>query len=51
LNERDYVDPQDIQAVACDVLRHRVILSYEAEAEGVTCDRFIHELLQRVAVP
>jgi MoxR-like ATPase len=51
LNDRDYVDPQDIQAVACDVLRHRIILSYEAEAEGVTPDRFVHELLQRVAVP
>jgi len=51
LNERDYVDPQDVQAVACEVLRHRIILSYEAEAEGVTSDRFIHELLQRVAVP
>jgi MoxR-like ATPase len=51
LNDRDYVDPQDIQAVAHDVLRHRVILSYEAEAEGVTSDRFIDELLQRVAVP
>jgi MoxR-like ATPase len=51
LNDRDYVDPQDIQAVAHDVLRHRIILSYEAEAEGVTSDRFIDELLQRVAVP
>jgi MoxR-like ATPase len=51
LHGRDYVDPQDIQAVACEVLRHRIILSYEAEAEGVTSDRFIHELLQRVAVP
>jgi MoxR-like ATPase len=51
LNARDYVDPQDIQAVAYDVLRHRIILSYEAEAEGVTSDRFINELLQRVAVP
>ncbi|WP_455235286.1 AAA family ATPase [Thiogranum longum] len=51
LHGRDYVDPQDIQALAFEVLRHRIILSYEAEAEGITRDRFIAELLQRVAVP
>jgi len=38
---RDYVDPDDIQSIAYDVLRHRIILSYEAEAEGVTPDMFI----------
>lgn len=43
--------PDDIQSVAFDVLRHRIILSYEAEAEGVTTDRFINELIHRVAVP
>ena len=48
---RDYVDPEDIQAVAYDVLRHRIILSYEAEAEGISRDDFITTLLQRVAVP
>ena len=51
LHKRDFVSPEDIQAVAHDVLRHRIILSYEAEAEGITRDRFIDELLQRVAVP
>ena len=51
LDERDYVNPDDIQAIAFDVLRHRVILSYEAEAEGITPDSFIHELITRVAVP
>ncbi len=51
LSGRDYVDPEDIQAVAYDVLRHRIILRYEAEAEGITADRFIELLLQRVAVP
>ncbi|MDT8387107.1 MAG: MoxR family ATPase [Thiogranum sp.] len=51
LRGRDYVDPEDIQAVAYDVMRHRIILSYEAEAEGITRDHFIGELLQRVAVP
>ncbi|MGX2041859.1 AAA family ATPase [Methylocaldum sp. MU1018] len=48
---RDYVTPEDIQSVAPDVLRHRLILSYEAEAEGVSADRVIQELLRRVAVP
>ncbi len=48
---RDYVDPGDIQAIAFDVLRHRVILSYEAEAEGITPDHFIQELISRIAVP
>jgi MoxR-like ATPase len=48
---RDYVDPDDIQSIAFDVLRHRIILSYEAEAEGVTPDIFIRELISRIAVP
>ena len=48
---RDYVGPDDIQAIAYDVLRHRIILSYEAEAEGVTPDTFIQELIGRIAVP
>ncbi len=48
---RDYVGPDDVQAVVPDILRHRVILTYEAEAEGVTTDTFVRELLRRVAVP
>ncbi|TNF91378.1 MAG: MoxR family ATPase [Gammaproteobacteria bacterium] len=48
---RDYVGPEDVQAMAFDVMRHRLILNYEAEAEGVTADRFIAELIRRVAVP
>lgn len=51
LDQRDFVSPDDIQAIAYDVLRHRVILSYEAEADGVTPDSFIQELISRVAVP
>jgi MoxR-like ATPase len=51
LDQRDYVNPDDIQSIAFDVLRHRVILSYEAEADGITPDSFIHELITRVAVP
>jgi MoxR-like ATPase len=48
---RDYVSPGDIQAVAPDVLRHRVLLAYEAEAAGTTPDELISALLQRVPVP
>lgn len=51
LDGRDYVAPEDIQSIAYDVLRHRLILSYEAEAEGVSTDQFIRELIRRVAVP
>ncbi len=48
---RDYVGPEDIQAMAHDVLRHRIILSFEAEAEGISKDHFINELIARIAVP
>jgi MoxR-like ATPase len=48
---RDYVAPEDVQAIAVDVLRHRIILSYEAEANGVTTDKFIAELIAQIAVP
>jgi MoxR-like ATPase len=51
LGERDFVGPEDIQDMAFDVLRHRLILSYEAEAEGVTTDYVIKELISRIAVP
>jgi MoxR-like ATPase len=51
LQERDYVAPEDIQSVAYDVLRHRLILNYEAEAEGITPNRVISELIARIAVP
>ncbi len=51
LGGRDYVTPEDIQALAPDVLRHRIILGFEAEAEGRTADSCIDEILARVAVP
>jgi MoxR-like ATPase len=51
LEDRDYVAPEDIQSVAYDVLRHRLILNYEAEAEGITADKVIAELIARIAVP
>jgi MoxR-like ATPase len=51
LNDRDFVTPEDIQTIAPDVLRHRIILSFEAEAEGVTTDTCVEELIKRIAVP
>ena len=51
LQGRDHVLPEDIHAVAHDVLRHRIILSFEAEAEGITVDHVIDQLLQSVPLP
>ena len=51
INGRGYVIPEDIQAVAHDVLRHRLLLSYEAEAEQVTSDAIIDKILKTVKVP
>jgi MoxR-like ATPase len=51
LDRRDYVSPDDIHAVIHDVMRHRVLLSYEAEADGVTVDQLLDRLLDRVPVP
>ncbi len=50
LRGQDYVSPDDVQAVAADVLRHRLLLSFEAEANGVTPDQVIRELLALVPV-
>ncbi len=50
MRDRDHVLPADIQAVAHDCLRHRLILTYEAQADGVTKDQVIDELLKQVAV-
>lgn len=50
LNEKDYVDPENVRAVAHDILRHRIVASYEANAEGIDKDRIIDELLKLVAV-
>ncbi len=51
LNDRDFVTPEDVQAVAHDTLRHRIGLTFEAEAKGVTTSHIIDELLDRVAAP
>jgi MoxR-like ATPase len=51
LNDRDFVDPEDIRAVVHDCLRHRLMLSYEAQGEGVTADRVIDAVVEQVALP
>jgi MoxR-like ATPase len=51
LRGRAYVVPEDVKAMACDVLRHRVLLTFEAEAEDVTADSIIAKILDAVNVP
>ncbi|AKM31582.1 AAA family ATPase [Pandoraea faecigallinarum] len=50
LRGRDYVTPEDVQAIVHDVFRHRLILSYEAHAAGINADAAIDRLVERVAV-
>lgn len=49
-NERDYVLPEDIKEVAHDVLNHRLILNYEAEADGITSSQIVDVILKKVAI-
>jgi len=51
LQQRGYVIPDDIKAIAYDVLRHRIILSYEAEAEMITVEKVISDLIREIEVP
>ncbi len=51
LNARDFVAPEDVRAVVHDVLRHRLMLSYEAQGEGVTADAATDEIVRQVALP
>ena len=51
LNGRGYVTPEDIKAIGLDVLRHRVLLSYEAEAENVTSEQIVKQIFDAVDVP
>ena len=48
---RSFVTPQDIKDIGFDVLRHRVIVSYEAEAENITSDDVIRKIFETVPVP
>jgi MoxR-like ATPase len=51
IKRRGYVIPEDIRAVSLDVLRHRVALTYEAEAEEVTSEQIVQEVLNKIEVP
>lgn len=51
LQGRDYVTPEDIKSIGPDVLRHRIILTYEAEAQGVNTDQIIQKIFHAVPVP
>lgn len=50
LNGKDFVDPEDVRSIVHSVLRHRLILSYDAMADGITADQVIDEILKQVAV-
>jgi MoxR-like ATPase len=50
LDNRDYVLPEDVKEVASDILNHRILLNYEAEADGVTTFEIIQKILKKVAI-
>jgi MoxR-like ATPase len=51
IKRRGYVIPEDVRALAMDVLRHRVAVTYEAEAEEITSEHVVQEILNQVEVP
>ncbi|MCB1686272.1 MAG: AAA family ATPase, partial [Pseudomonadales bacterium] len=51
LQGRDFVTPDDVQAVAHDVLRHRLIMTFDAQAQGVSADDVVDILIDKVPVP
>ena len=51
IKRRGYVVPEDVRAVAHDVLRHRIVLTYEAEADNLTSDEIVSQILNKVEVP
>ena len=51
LSGRDYVTPHDVKSLARDVLRHRIIVSYEADAEGLAADDILGRILDHIRVP
>ena len=50
LSGRDFCDPEDVRSIVHSVLRHRLVLSYDAIADGITADQVIDEILRQVAV-
>ena len=51
LRGKDYVTPVDVAYIAHEIMRHRIVLTYEAEAEGITSDEIIQKVLETVAIP
>jgi MoxR-like ATPase len=51
MNKRAFVIPDDVKAIAKDVLRHRIGLTYEAEAENITSEKLVDEILGSIQVP
>ena len=51
LGKRGYVIPEDVRSIARDVMRHRIGLTYEAEAENITSEMIVNEILNTVEVP
>jgi MoxR-like ATPase len=51
VKHRGYVTPEDVKAVGPDVLRHRIILTYEAEAEEITAEQIVRRIFDTVEVP
>lgn len=51
MRQKDFVTPVDVAYIAKELMRHRIVLTYEAEAEGVTTDEIIQKVLQKVAIP
>ena len=51
LQHRAYITPEDIRSIAMDVLRHRVAVTYEAEAEEITSEDIVQRILDTVEVP
>jgi MoxR-like ATPase len=51
MSHRGFVTPEDVKSVAYDILRHRILISFEAEAEGVTSEQIVKKILEHVEVP
>src|SRR6185437_15735723 len=51
IKHRGFVTPEDVKSIAYDVLRHRVLVTFEAEADGIDSEQIIKKILERVEVP
>jgi MoxR-like ATPase len=51
LRDKDYVTPVDVAYIAHEIMRHRIVLTYEAEAEGITTDEIIQKVIETVNIP